>query len=55
MPRSFTDTQAEAMVTIVFSAGAEALDIDIPKCKKLEESLVLQLGMISKGFYYWCH
>ena len=29
MPRSFTEAEAEAMVTIVFSAGAEALDIDM--------------------------
>ena len=52
-PRAFTEAQAEAMVTIVFSAGAEALDVSIEQRKQLEERLVLQLRMISKGAYYW--
>ena len=41
------------MVTIVFSAGAEALDVDAEQRRKLEDRLVLQLRMISKGAYYW--
>ncbi|SPW56791.1 TetR-family transcriptional regulator [Escherichia coli] len=53
MPRAFTEAQAEAMVTIVFSAGAEALDVDVEQRRQLEERLVLQLRMISKGAYYW--
>ncbi|MBS0856557.1 MULTISPECIES: HTH-type transcriptional repressor FabR [unclassified Tatumella] len=53
MPRSFTEAQAEAMVTIVFSAGAEAVDVDAEQRRKLEDRLVLQLRMISKGAYYW--
>ena len=53
MPRAFTEAQAEAMVTIVFSAGAEALDITPEQRLQLEERLVLQLRMISKGAYYW--
>jgi hypothetical protein len=53
MPRSFTEAQAEAMVIIVFNAGAEALDVDIAQRRQLEERLVLQLRMISKGAYYW--
>ena len=53
MPRSFTEAQAEAMVTIVFSAGAEALDVGPEQRRQLEERLVLQLRMISKGAYYW--
>ena len=53
MPRSFTEAQAEAMVIIVFNAGAEALDIDARQRRQLEERLVLQLRMISKGAYYW--
>ncbi|MFP3029358.1 MAG: HTH-type transcriptional repressor FabR [Arsenophonus sp.] len=48
MPRYFTEIQAEAMVTIAFSAGAEALDLDQEKRQLLEERLVLQLRMISK-------
>ena len=53
MPRAFTEAQAEAMVTIVFSAGAEALDVGVEQRRQLEERLVLQLRMISKGAYYW--
>lgn len=53
MPRYFTEIEAEAMVTIVFSAGAEALDIDQEKRQLLEERLVLQLRMIARGAYYW--
>ncbi|WP_157871140.1 MULTISPECIES: HTH-type transcriptional repressor FabR [Arsenophonus] len=52
-PRYFTEIQAEAMVTIVFSAGAEALDINQEKRQLLEERLVLQLRMIARGAYYW--
>lgn len=47
------EAQAEAMVTIVFSAGAEALDVGVEQRRQLEERLVLQLRMISKGAYYW--
>lgn len=53
MPRHFAEAQAEAMVTIVFNAGAEALDIDIHQRRALEERLALQLRMIAKGGYYW--
>lgn len=53
MPRHFAEAQAEAMVTIVFNAGAEALDIDANQRKLLEERLELQLRMISKGAYFW--
>ena len=52
MPRAFTEAQAEAMVTIVY-AGAEALDVGVEQRRQLEERLVLQLRMISKGAYYW--
>ena len=41
------------MVIIVFNAGAEALDVDLAQRRQLEERLVLQLRMISKGAYYW--
>lgn len=44
--------QAEAMVTLVFSAGAEALDLNKMQRKELEERLVIQLRMISRGAYY---
>ncbi|MGM3189178.1 HTH-type transcriptional repressor FabR [Musicola paradisiaca] len=53
IPRSFAEAQAEAMVIIVFSAGAEALDVGLEQRRQLEERLVLQLRMIAKGAYYW--
>ncbi|RXK32676.1 DNA-binding transcriptional regulator FabR [Arsenophonus endosymbiont of Bemisia tabaci Asia II 3] len=53
MPRYCTEIEAEAMVTIAFSAGAEALDIDQEKRQLLEERSVLQLRMIARGAYYW--
>ncbi len=53
MPRSFIEAQAEAMVIIVFNAGADALDIDKVQRRLLEERLILQLRMIAKGAYYW--
>ncbi|CUX96907.1 HTH-type transcriptional repressor FabR [Candidatus Doolittlea endobia] len=52
MPRIFTEVQAEAMVIIVFNAGAEALDVDLDQRYQLEKRLVLQLHMIFKGGFY---
>ncbi|UVK76830.1 MAG: DNA-binding transcriptional repressor FabR [Sodalis sp. Fle] len=51
--RNFIEAQAEAMVIIVFNAGAEALDVDLDQRRQLEKRLVLQLRMISKGAFYW--
>ena len=53
IPRHFAELQAEAMVTIVFNAGAEALDIGQAQRRLLEERLELQLRMIAKGALYW--
>ncbi len=44
MPRAFTEAQAEAMVTIVFSAGAEALDVGVEQRRQLEERLYRNRG-----------
>lgn len=52
MPRAFTQAQAQAMVTIVFSAGAEALDMSPLQRCQLEDRLVLQLRIISKGAWF---
>ncbi|ATD08505.1 MULTISPECIES: HTH-type transcriptional repressor FabR [Pseudoalteromonas] len=41
--------QAEAMVTLVFSSGAEALDQDPPQRAELTERLKWQLRYIAKG------
>ena len=46
--------QADAMVTIVFNAGAEALDLDPPARIELAERIIYQLRMIARGgdFYH---
>ncbi|MGL5008073.1 MAG: HTH-type transcriptional repressor FabR [Plesiomonas sp.] len=53
MPLPFAAAQAEAMVTLVFTAGADALDMDQHSRNLLEERLVLQLRMIAKGAYWY--
>lgn len=45
--------QAEACVTLVFSSGADALDLDKEARAALAERLVIQLRMISKGAYWY--
>lgn len=52
MPAEINEAQAEAMVTLVFSAGADALDYDSEKKQQLAQRLVLQLRMIARGAYY---
>ena len=48
-PREEAYSQAEAMVTIVFSAGADALDMTPEECKALSERTISQLRMIAMG------
>lgn len=47
--RSYAEMQAQAMVTIVFSAGAEALDMNESERAALAERMTLQLRIIAKG------
>ncbi|ASX26395.1 HTH-type transcriptional repressor FabR [Candidatus Williamhamiltonella defendens] len=49
MSRRFIEAKAEAMVIIVFSAGAELLDLETEQKHKLKKRLILQLRMIAKG------
>jgi TetR/AcrR family transcriptional regulator, fatty acid biosynthesis regulator len=46
--------QAEAMVTIVFNAGADALDMDLESRTELAERTIYQMQMIARGadFYH---
>lgn len=53
IPRYFAEIQADSMVTIVFSAGASALDMEMEQRTQLEERLVIQLRLIAKGAYLW--
>ncbi|WP_428773645.1 HTH-type transcriptional repressor FabR [Vibrio sp.] len=46
--------QAEASVTLVFSSGAEALDLDRREREVLAERLIIQLRMIAKGAHLYC-
>ena len=41
--------QAEAMVTLVFSAGADALDMSAEQLPQLAERLICQLRFVARG------
>ncbi|KDM92173.1 HTH-type transcriptional repressor FabR [Photobacterium galatheae] len=45
--------QAEALVTLVFSSGADALDLDAQARAEHAERLIMQLRMIAKGAYWY--
>lgn len=45
--------QAEASVTLVFSSGAESLDLDSESRKEQVERLVVQLRIIAKGAFLY--
>lgn len=47
--------QAEGMVTIVFTAGANALDMEKTEREQLKQRVILQLRMLSKGAEYTHH
>ena len=49
LEREFAAIQAEAAVTIVFTSGAEALDLNVEDRNALSERMILQLKMLSKG------
>ncbi|GLP95244.1 HTH-type transcriptional repressor FabR [Paraferrimonas sedimenticola] len=48
-PKDIAWAQAEALVTLVFHSGAEALDMKAAQRKPIKERLVLQLRMVAKG------
>jgi AcrR family transcriptional regulator len=49
LPKEVASIQAEAMVTLVFSSGADFLDLDSSKRKEHRERLVAQVRIISLG------
>lgn len=53
MTREEAAIQAEASVTLVFSSGAEALDLDKSAREEQTERLVAQLRIIAKGAYMY--
>lgn len=53
MGRDEAVIQAEASVTLVFSSGAEALDLNKSEREELANRLILQLRMIAKGAYWY--
>lgn len=53
MNREEAMTQAEASVTLVFSSGAEVLDVEKHEREELEERLIMQLRMIAKGAFWY--
>ncbi|WP_375751852.1 HTH-type transcriptional repressor FabR [Vibrio sp. HN007] len=53
MNREEAVVQAEASVILVFSSGAEALDLSKHEREELTERLVMQLRMTAKGAYWY--
>ncbi len=51
MPREAASIQAEASVTLVFSSGADALDLEKEQRDRLAERLILQLRLVAKGVH----
>ena len=48
-PAEAAKIQAEAMVILVFNAGAEALDSSLAERKLLTEKAITQLRFVAKG------
>ncbi len=48
-PEAEARIQAEAMVLLVFNAGAEALDCNRAERKQLQEKAIMQLRFVAKG------
>lgn len=55
MPQRYNEAQAEAMVTLVFNSGAEAIDFEPEQKQRLIDKLIFQLRMLSRGAYYLYH
>ncbi len=53
VPREDAFAQAEASVRLVFSSGAEALDLEKNERNALANRLITQLRMIAKGAYVY--
>ncbi|MCG6450755.1 DNA-binding transcriptional regulator FabR, partial [Vibrio parahaemolyticus] len=53
MNREEAVTQAEASVILVFTSGAEALDLDRRSREELSERLIMQLRMVAKGAFWY--
>ncbi|MFD0966190.1 HTH-type transcriptional repressor FabR [Seminibacterium arietis] len=51
-PQHIAYTQAEGVVTIVFTAGGNALDMNKEERNQLKERVILQLRMLAKGADY---
>ncbi|WCE29609.1 HTH-type transcriptional repressor FabR [Vibrio sp. SCSIO 43137] len=53
MNKEEASIQADASVILVFSSGAEALDLSKSEREELTERLVVQLRMVAKGAYWY--
>jgi len=53
MNKEEASIQADASVILVFSSGAEALDLSKSEREELTERLVMQLRMVAKGAYWY--
>ncbi|STO91847.1 DNA-binding transcriptional repressor [Canicola haemoglobinophilus] len=48
-PQDIAYVQSEGIVTLVFTAGANALDMNKKEREQLKERVILQLKMLAKG------
>ncbi|MBN6710192.1 HTH-type transcriptional repressor FabR [Haemophilus haemoglobinophilus] len=51
-PQDISYVQAEGIVTLVFTAGSNALDMNKKEREQLKERVILQLKMLAKGADY---
>lgn len=49
LPRLVAELQSDAVIRVVFSAGADALDLDATQCKLLMAQTIVQVRMIVRG------
>ena len=47
--RELAEMQADAIVRIVFSAGADALDADAKERRRLTEQTIVQVRLVARG------
>lgn len=49
LPLRLAEVQSDAIVRVVFSAGADALDLDADECQRLMEQTIVQVRMVARG------
>lgn len=53
IPRELAYIQAEGLVTLVFTAGSHALDMNKAQRQQLKQKVILQLKMLARGAFFY--